>query len=332
MLNKRVGFSKTREYFPTTSDQKEVVWEMDTEDPFNELIVSWNGFRPKQGRWLFYVSLRNLYRWSPWLEYAEWATDSQKTFQSSPPDSEARTYQDCAVPKTGFCYGYRVKVISEGGSNLANLDSIYACTSNLANLHIDLSSSFLAPSIYLPNVPLQSQMVLDHPRRKDMCSPTSITTAIRYLSKKIVDPIFFANRSHDDGFDIYGNWILNTAAAYDELSGAYRIHVERLESFSALYSHLLEANPVIVSVKGEIPGAAKPYQSGHLVCVIGYDSEKSQVICIDPAFADNPSTLKAYPLTPFLKAWSLRQNIAYIFRKKSANFASNAVRNSLYLL
>lgn len=306
-------FSQTFEYLAAPESQNELIWEMEKTDPYNELIVSWNGRRPQQGKWTLYVSLFQT-EWSPWLKYAEWTPSTQKTFKSSPPDTFAETYQDAANPKTGFCNGFRVKMTAEEGADLLQLDSLYACLSNL-QAHAIVSPGPLLP-IVLQGVPRQSQMVLDHPRHKDMCSPTSTSTAIRYLSRKEIHPVLFASHSHDDEFDIYGNWILNTAEAYQELDGAYRVHVERLNDFTHLHAHLCRGNPVVVSVKGPLPGAPKPYNSGHLICIIGYDPTENKVICVDSAFPDNESTLTAYPLPDFLNAWALRRNIAYIFEKK----------------
>jgi len=304
-----VGFSKTYKYL-AASNQDEVVWEMENTDPFNELIVSWNGLRPRKGKWVLYISLFQS-EWSPWLKYAEWAGSTQRTFKST--DSFAQAYQDAASPKSGFCNGFRVKMAAVEGSNLIQLDSLYACLSNLSDLSIVAPPPLLP--IFLHNVPRQSQLTLDHPRHKDMCSPTSTSTAIKYLSGKTIDPVAFAKRSHDDEFDIYGNWILNTAEAYQQLDGAYRVHVERLNDFTAIHAQLSRGNPVVVSVRGQLLGS--PVSSGgHLICIIGYDSKANTVQCIDPAFPDTDSTLVSYPLPSFLQAWALRRNISYLFEKK----------------
>jgi hypothetical protein len=169
----------------------------------------------------------------------------------------------------------------------------------------------------LNNIPLQSQFVLEHRRKRDLCSPTSLSTAINYLvGEKKVDPIRFASQIHDSEFDIYGNWILNTAAAYQALSGKYRCHVERLTDFRALHKQLIQGHPVVVSVKGTLPGAPHPYPEGHLICVIGYDPENKKVYCIDPAFPTNETTRVSYDLGDFLAAWGTRRNLSYLFTKK----------------
>jgi hypothetical protein len=315
MLPLFANFSSTYRYLlsPEERLQKELSWELGDTIAYNEAIVSWNGRRPEKGSWLIYLSLCQEGEWSPWLKYAEWTPTTQKTFKSCPENSWAESYQDAANPKEGKCQALRVRVVGEEGADLRELDSLFACLSYTPDYHQKASPSELSP-VLLPAAPLQSQMVLDHPRCKDMCSPTSTSTALNYLlGYQAIDPIRFASRSHDDEFDIYGNWILNTAEASHQLGGRYRVHVERMKDFDAVHAQLVSRNPVVVSVKGSIPGAPQPYNSGHLICLVGYDPREEKVYCVDPAFPDNESTFVGYALSEFLKAWGVRKNLAYIF-------------------
>jgi len=289
----------------------EYVWEKKEIALFNELIVSWNGLRPEKGTWEIWVSLHQE-EWSPWLHYAQWGVGQQKTFRDV--QSFANSYQDACFPKEGVCDGFRVKVLAENGANLADLHALFACASHLPD-YAPIVPSDLS-SVFLTDVPKQSQMILDHPRCKDLCSPTATTTAINYLlGNTLIEPTSFAAKSHDDHWDIYGNWILNTAAAYAELSPHFSCHVQRLNSFTDLHSFLCKGCPVVVSIRGPIPGSASPYTSGHLICVTGY--APGQVHCIDSAFPETEMTQTTYPLEEFITAWGRRGNIAYVFCKKS---------------
>lgn len=264
--------------------------------PFNELILSWNGQRPN-GKWTFWVSLKE----NEWLKYAEWSQQGQKTFKSV--GSFAQSYQDAVVCKE-LCREFRIKV---EGDELEKLHTLHVCLSHTEEYKI-LNPGPLK-KVLLNDVAGQSQIVLDHPRNKDLCSPTSTSTALSYLCKKRLDPLFFANRVRDEEFDIYGNWILNVAEAYHQSGIPCR--VERLAHFGVLHGHLMKGKPVVVSVKGPIPGAPQPYQSGHLLCVIGFDGEK--VYCIDSAFKTNESTFFGYDWKDFQSAWGRRRNLSYIF-------------------
>lgn len=285
----------------------EWIWELKETPPFDEAIVSWNGTRPAKGAWTISVSLFQK-EWSPWLPYAAWSPTGQRTFQSE--TSFAKTYQDAAQPKEGGCTGIRIRI--EG--DLKGLKSLSACLSHLAGYRqADVPP---LPAVWLRNMPLQSQMILDHPRHRDLCSPTSTANAINFLlGERAVDPVRFAEKSRDEQFDIFGNWILNTAEAYEQLKGAYQVHVERLSGFAALHQLLSKGTPVVVSVKGALKGAPQEYKWGHLICVRGWDPETRRVHCVDSAFLTNEATEASYDLDDFLRGWSLRKNIAYVFTK-----------------
>lgn len=276
---------------------KSPLWEETNTIPFDELILSWNGIRPTTGAWTFWVSLKE----GEWLKYAEWASFGQRSFKDS--GAFATSHQDVVTPKE-LCTSFKIKV---EGDDLSGLHTLHVCLSHTAKYAITQPNN-LAP-VLLKEVPLQSQQVLDHPRHKDLCSPTATTTALSFLLKRKIDPVQFAIKSHDQEFDIHGNWILNVAEAYHQ--GKIPCKVERLPDFAALHAHLMQNRPVVVSVKGWIPGAAKPYPAGHLICVIGYSDGK--VHCIDSAFADNESTRVSYLLSDFLAAWGIRRGLAYTF-------------------
>jgi hypothetical protein len=68
----------------------------------------------------------------------------------------------------------------------------------------------------------------------------------------------------------------------------------------------------MVSVRGELVGAAKPYNDGHLLLVVGYDAKQKKIICHDPAFEDVSQVAASYDVDGFLKAWARSRNLAYI--------------------
>jgi hypothetical protein len=264
--------------------------------PFNELILSWNGLRPKKGKWTFWIGIQN-----EWLKYAEWGADFQKTFQSI--GAFAKTYQDVCTTN-GLCNHFTIKV---EGEDLSTLHELIVCASNLDAYKLITPPDL--PPVMLKNVPTQSQLVLNHPRHKELCSPTATTTAMRYLYKKKFDPVAFADLSHDETFNIHGNWVLNVAESYNQTKHPCR--VERLKDFTRLHEELMKGFACVVSVKGYLKGAPKTYDMGHLLCVIGFDGKR--VHCIDSAFPDNESTLVSYELSDFLNSWALRYHLAYIF-------------------
>ncbi len=311
-------FTKTYQYDLTLENRKrkEACWKMEGTRPFDELILSWNGWRPAKGKWTFWASLRQKENWSPWIQYAQWAPHSQRTFQYAPQGSWIEGYQDAVYPKEGQCDGFQVKVIAEGGASLEAFDTFYVCLSALSSYAVFLAEPLR--SVLLPNTPRRSQMKLDHPRAKDLCSPTSTASAMDCLIKdRKVDPVAFAAKIHDNEFDIYGNWILNTAQAYMELGGRFRSQVQRLSDFSALHSYLMRQLPVVVSIRGPLRGSPHPLTFGHLICIVGYEAETQQVLCIDSAFPEDEETFVRYALDDFIEAWGRRHNLAYTFAPKN---------------
>ena len=113
--------------------------------------------------------------------------------------------------------------------------------------------------------------------------------------------------------DIFGNWVLNTAQASSVLGNKWQCWVERLAGFGDIYDRLKNNLPVVVSVKGPLPGARFPYTNGHLIAVKGYNPKTEQVLCMDPAFQADEATAVAYNLSDFMDAWSRRRRIAYVF-------------------
>jgi hypothetical protein len=300
-----------------TEDQSTVrtIEVLKTQQPFTELIVSWNGHRPKTGFWKFSASLYNG-EWCEWLPLAEWGSGVQRTFSYDPPDSFAKSYQDVATMKSGDATGYRIRIEALDGATLSALHSVNAsfCCPHM----IEINPLYDLPTVNLLNVFPRSQQILNHLRSKDLCSPTSTTSAINFLLKNgSIDPVEFAEKAHDKAFDIYGNWILNMAAAYEALDGTHLTSVARLVDFADIHAKLSQNMPVVVSVRGPLKGGARPYEFGHLIFVTGYDRDTRKVHCMDPAFDTDAETVTSYDLDEFLIGWTgRRKNLAYLFELK----------------
>lgn len=309
------GFSRTYVH-PVTEIGVETIWEEAHVPPFNELIISWNALRPKRGHFRISASVKSQNVWSPWLHYAEWGAEGQKTFASKSAKSIAQTQQDTVVlAEDHFADAFRIKVETLHQATLERFDTLFACASNLQKF--DIRPPLYLDPVRLPLESLRSQMALKHPRMKDLCSPTSTCMAIDFLLKKrTADPIDFAAKVHDSSFDIYGNWVLNVAESYQKLAGRYYCRVERLPHFAELHRHLRNNLPVVVSVRGPLPNAPFPFHQGHLLLVYGYDPIDQRVLCADPAHPADSDTPTAYPLSDFLAAWARRKNLSYLFSPK----------------
>lgn len=289
-------------------------WKEENLPPFDELLLSWNAIRPVEGKFLFYVSV-NTGEWSPWLLYAAWGNDEQSSFLSTTEEAPVRVYQDTLeVLNKEKATAFQIKIIPEGSATLDSIHALHVYTNGNETQELQLPDSYSAP-IYL-EVPGLSQMTVDHPRYRDLCSPTSTTAVTRYLSEDhTIDPISFAQNVWDSGFNIFGNWVFNVAHASTYLGSQCKCWVERLNGFEQIYHYLTQGTPVVVSVRGPLAGSAQPYAAGHLIAVIGYDPLNQKVICMDPAFPTDVETHVFYDRSDFVDAWNRRGNISYIFNK-----------------
>ncbi len=294
-----------------TSNELSYVWQQSKTITFNELIVSWNAQRPQAGKYTLLVRVKGK-KWSNWIKYAEWGARKQQSFSCSKDAIAQLEVGRISIKNNSYASAFDVKVEASGGANLTEAHHFYACVSNLSKYeNIKPSRNLLSGEI--EDFPLQSQMVLNHLRARDLCSPTSTSSVLSFLLKGFVDPVDFAALAHDDACDIYGNWVLNVAAAYDISGGKIPCCVQRLASFDVLHSYLLEDCPVVVSIQGPLRGGALPYAKGHLMVVIGWDAQNRRVLCRDSAFKSNNETKVWYDIDDFRRAWGRRKNLSYVF-------------------
>jgi hypothetical protein len=301
-------------------NKDEQVWECSSVEPFTELILSWNAFRPTCGKYTFWVSVKH-FKWSNWQRIAEWSSKSQRTFVNKLNSYVHTKHVRVEMQRGMRASGFRIKAVCQKGAEPENLQALFVCVSDLKKFKSENFYHLNFASKLVRGFPRYSQMILDHPRYRDLCSPTSTGLTVNYFMKKFYGGgecdlsnylTSFANCVHDNGYlDIYGNWPLNAAQAYHSSEGNVFFRVERLNSFKDLYKYISNEIPVIVSVR-KLRGGATPYTNGHFMVVVGWDERKQAVLCIDPAFSSNSQTPKAYKLRNFLSAWARSTNLTYI--------------------
>ncbi|MGC2310239.1 MAG: C39 family peptidase [Candidatus Babeliaceae bacterium] len=287
------------------------IWEKNDLIPFDELIISWDAQRPSKGYYLIQVSLFTK-EWSSWLNYAFWGVHDQHTFKDQSSYPVKTGLAAASVADNHKATGFKIKITAHDGASLKQFRTVHASTADITNHLVNGPSK--EPLYINLEVPGISQMALPTEINKRICSPTSTTAVIRFLKQSsALDPLTFAPQVFDTTFNIYGNWIFNTAQAIHELGAPWHCCVARLNSFNNLLDQLKKGYPIVVSVKGPLPGSAEPYESGHLLVVKGYDSQAQQVLCMDPAFQTDELTNAKYNLEDFLTAWRRRFGLAYIF-------------------
>ncbi|MDE3046551.1 MAG: C39 family peptidase [Verrucomicrobiota bacterium] len=310
-------FSRTHGYPLTDRDRlsREFTWEFPETAPFNELILTWNAKRPSEGRYSFFVSLHQQGQWSPWLYTNEWGDLGQIIFLDAPADSFAASVTDAVKPKQGMADGFRIKVVAAEVDNLSGLQHLWATISNLSEFRARPLDREL-DLILLPNAPRQSQITLRHPRSLDLSLPTAMSTAMNtILQRKAVNPSEFCEQVIDSDTDFYESWVLNAAEASNQLGSDYAVRVERLADFETLHTYLLNGSPVLIPIRGSLPGGPRLYYMPHILCVIGYNPEERKVYCIDSGFPSDKSTFVSYKIEDFLRCWNNQKNIATVFQK-----------------
>ncbi len=282
---------------------------------FTQLVLSWNATRPSQGYFDFWAQAHNATKneWGSWHKMMEWGADVQRSFLSASCFSSKYLHVRLEMNKE-YADGFRIKVKAHEGANLTDLKAIFVCLSDFTKFKAEEPKQYqeLLPSVMVQNVPKHSQFMLDHPRNNGLCSPTSCTMLVSYLTGEPINPIGFAEHSYDKGLNAYGAWPFNVAHAYECCKGALFFTMARLHGFNVLHQRLQQGIPVVVSVRGYLAGAPKIYEKGHLLVVVGWDAQRQSVICHDPAFSKDSEVLCEYPIKSFLEAWERSHRLAYI--------------------
>ncbi|MBI3508526.1 MAG: C39 family peptidase [Chlamydiia bacterium] len=296
-------------HHPFSSEGLQEIWEVQDSEPFDQLLLTWNGKRPSSGRYSFFISVRQSNQWSPWLYYAEWGSCGQIMFSDNPKTSLALTHEGRLTVKKGTCDAFRILIEASGGARLDTLRHLFAALLSRPLLVAPESTAPLS-SVQLTSFPRQSQITLRHPRSSDMSLPVCMALTARYLEVN-VSPLDIAAKVIDDDTGFYENWSFNIA----EVSSYFPERTLRLiylSDFAALHSYLRQSLPVIVPISGWMRGGFRSYRMEHAICVIGYDAEEEKVLCIDPGFPSDKATFVSYDLADFLKSWGKHYNKAIV--------------------
>lgn len=295
-------------------DNSKLLFVKDNTPPFSQLIFSWNAFRPEQGHFTFWVQVRDALtkKWHEWHKMIAWGTAIKRSFFTTSSSGTTYHHVRLEVPSNNLADSLRIKIEPHDGASLSTLVALFVSISNFDYFKAEKSEVYNSfPSIYLSNVPLLSQMQLEHPKKDVLCSPTSCTMLINYFNTIQYNPVDIAESVYDDGLNAYGSWPFNTVHAFQCCQGNILFQVTRLGSFEELYKLLQKKIPVVVSVRGPLQGAPRDYNNGHLLIVVGWDNKTKKVICHDPAFETNEKTYVTYDIASFLTAWEKSRRLAY---------------------
>lgn len=282
--------------------------------PFTQLVFSWNALRPEQGYFSFYAQVRDAQtkKWGTWHHMADWGADVQKTYLSKSDGISSFVHVRLEMNDKKVADAFRIKIVPYKKASLSLVYSIAVALSDFNTFKPEnVVNSELQP-IHIKGLPTIAQFALEHEDNSRICSPVSCTMLVQYLTGNYRDPLEFAAKSFDAGLGVYGSWPCNTAHAFEECNGSMHFMVRRMNAFADLHEQLIKGMPVVVSVRGNLPGALKSFPHGHLLVVVGWDNETRQVLCHDPAAETNEMVFKRYPITDFLRAWECSHRLSYV--------------------
>lgn len=289
--------------------------------PFTQLLAYWNGKIPKVGSWEIYAQVKYVKskKWSDPILLMCWKKNKNCSYLQCSKDRNSKNYHvRFELENQQLADAFKITIVPKDKADISSLKLIGATTCNLEKFKKSkkIEHQKFKSTQNILKLPKISQLATEHKDAIRICSPTSLTMALNYLSNNKINPHNTADQVYDNCLDAYGAWQYNVGYASDVLHEKYYVHLKRLKSFQEIINDINKKLPVIVSVRGDIKGAAKNYNNGHLIVVVGYDAKTKKVICHDPAWPDDEMVHQAYPLTDFLRAWEKSHHLAYCFEKK----------------
>lgn len=302
--------------YKTYHTHGELIFSSKVINHFSQLMFSWNALRPLEGYFSFIIQVRDAAskKWGEWHHMIDWGKNVQISYANKGGRFSDYLHVRLEMRSGKVADAFRVKILPRKNADIANLKSFTVVTSDYGKF-VHESAQYIVnqdlTSVLIHSVPQISQIALNHHASDRICSPTSCSMLTAYLTGQTINPHAFADSVYDSGLNAYGSWPFNTAHAFEHTSGSMLMFPARLNSFIELHKQLKRGIPVVVSVRGALPGAVKVFQHGHLMVVIGYDARKKEVICHDPAFKSHEETRVSYPLAAFIGAWELSRRFVY---------------------
>lgn len=283
---------------------------------FSQLLCSWNAIRPAKGHLTFFGRARNAHtqKWGSWHRMMEWGIDIQRSHATRSDGFTQYMHVRLETEPLQLADAFCIKVVGAKGASLKTMKGLAVTVMNMNNFKPEsvAKASFNAmESITIKNVPKISQIALNHDESHRICSPVSCTMVMQYLTGIPIDPALFAKLSYDKGLKIYGSWPFNMAHAFEYTKGKNWFYNTRLNSFSQIHSQLKRGFPVIVSVRGTLPGAPQSFAQGHLLVVTGWDNNTGEVICHDPSADKHHQVEHRYTIDNFITAWERSRRLTY---------------------
>ncbi len=268
---------------------------------FTEISPSWNSRTDKNSFVELLIRVRVEEKWTEYKSYGVWATDgfNKGVNEDQSDDKIVFTEDRIFIKNNKYGDGVQVKVILRGENPKLKL---IALTTDSKDEVEEIGGNYLK---ILESVPRISQLISGHEDANSICSPTSLTMALKY-HKVDVDLTTVTKGVFDNGMKLYGNWPQNVAYA-GELG--MRAYTKKCDSIDDVKRLIIKDIPVVASIttkdKEQLKGTIMAYPSGHLVTIIGFKNIEGEeyIVVNDPAAMSLEDVRRDYKLAEFIKVW-----------------------------
>lgn len=266
-------------------------------EPFDQLVVSWNGFTPGNSCFKIEAQIRVQGEWSDFYPIALW--NQEYTGGSfSKEDELAKTLIDVIQvkkPHLADAYRIRVWIRRTGFQEMPLLTGLFATTRDSNQFQLHLSKGIAPVEL---DVPTRSQMIQHKAYANLICSPTCCGMVLGYYGiHQSTDQMIW--QVYDKTAGIFGNWPFNTAAL---ATYGFEARVGFIEDLYHALQEVEAGRPIITGIRykeGELDNAAIAKTDGHIITLVGY--EDGYVIVNDSAAPSNAEVRRKYRVDQFLQ-------------------------------
>lgn len=268
---------------------------------FTEVSPSWNSRTDNKSFVELFIKVRVNGQWSEYKSYGLWATDGFNVgIKGNISDDLLTVTEDKVLVNKGeYADAVQIKVVLSGDNPKLKL---IAFTTNAKEEIEEVKEDYLK---VLSEVPQISQLQSGHIHANSICSPTSLTMALKYYGVDI-DLFDVTKGVLDTGCNLYGNWPQNVAFAGE---CGMRAYVKKCSSINDVKRLISKDIPVVASIKTdskeELRGSTMCYPEGHLIIIIGFvirDGVEYAVVN-DPAAKEGEPIRREYLVDELVKVW-----------------------------
>jgi len=202
---------------------------------FTEVSPSWNSQTNKDNSVELLIRLKVEENWTGYISYGVWSTDgNNKGIKENQSDELVKVTTDrIFINNNKFADAVQIKVIFRGNSPKLRL---IAFTTDSGEDEKVIGNCYKI----IDNVPMISQLASGHKDSHSICSPTSLTMALKYHGV-LVELNEVTNGTFDTGSELYGNWPQNSAYAGEKGMRAYtkKLCVNKYSQKSIAQTYLL---------------------------------------------------------------------------------------------